>query len=293
MPTYNFVVVVDDWDMGITHVLRGDDHLNNTPKQVQIYRALGAEPPRFGHMPLILGSDGKRLSKRHGATSVGAYKEMGYVAPALVNYLARLGWACGDMELFSVEELLAVFQVEGIGTSAGKWNPEKLAWVNQQWMMRLPVEDVGRQSLPFFAQKGLHPSLEQATAASATVRARAKTLVEMVDQALFFFLEDGALTYDAKAVEKFLGPAAQVLLVDFCDLLSGIESWSRPEMEARVNAWIAEKAIGLGAVAQPFRVGITGKKVGPGLYEMLEVLGKARSIQRIQHSLQFAKNRGA
>lgn len=289
LPTYNYVVVVDDWSMGITHVLRGDDHLNNTPKQIQIYRALGATPPRFGHMPLILGGDGKRLSKRHGATSVGSYREMGYLAPALINYLARLGWSHGDMELFSTEEVLQVFDVADIGKSAGRWDPDKLLWVNQHWLQRLPLEEVGRQARPFLEARGVVDADDRITAAAGTVRGRSRTLVELAEQAMFYFVDDEALELDAAAARKFLTPETAELMDAMATLLDGAPEWRREALEPRVTAWMGERGLGLGAIAQPVRVSVTGRKIGPGLFETLEVLGKERSMKRIRMGVARAR----
>ena len=288
LPTYNFVVVVDDHDMAITHVLRGDDHLSNTPKQVQLYLALGTTPPRFGHMPLILGPDGKRLSKRHGATSVGAYRELGYLPHALVNYLVRLGWGFGDQEIFSLPELLEAFSVEGIGKASGRWNADKLLWVNQHWLMHSPEDTVISHLRPFLAARDLNPPDDKLRAALPTVRARSRTLLEMAEKMAFYFTPDEALEYQPKAVRKFLKPAAGERLAAFLPVLEAISSWQATELEETTRRWLDEQGLKLKAIAQPIRVSITGKPSGPGLYETLEVLGRVSSLARIRRGVALA-----
>ncbi len=294
LPTYNFAVVADDHDMGITHVLRGDDHLNNTPKQIHLYRALGAPPPRFGHMPLILGPDGKRLSKRHGATSVGAYRDLGFLPEALVNYLARLGWAHGDLELFDTAELVALFSIEGVGTSAGRWDQDKLTWVNQHWIARLPVDRVARDTAPFLAALGLPGPFDddRARLAVDAVRTRARTLAQVAEMAAFCFLPDDRLPYDEVAVRRFLVPAAVPHLEAVIGLLEALPAWDRASIEAAVTGWLAAAGLGLGAVAQPMRVAITGSRVGPGLFETLEALGRDAALARLGRGLALARDPG-
>ena len=290
-PSYNFACVVDDSSLGVTHILRGDDHISNTPKQILFYEALGIVPPEFGHMPLILGPDGKRLSKRHGATSVDAYREMGFLPEALVNYLARLGWAHGDLELFDTAELLAVFSIDGIGTSAGRWDLDKLTWVNQHWIGRLPADRVARDTAPFLAAAGLpgpHDD-DRARMAVEIVRSRARTLVQVAEMAAFCFLPDESLPYDAAAVRKFLGPSAVPGLEAVIGLLDPLPAWTRPSLEAAVTGWLAASGLGLGAVAQPIRVAITGSRVGPGLFETLEALGRDRALARLRRGLALAR----
>jgi glutamyl-tRNA synthetase len=294
-PTYNFAVVADDHGMGITHVLRGDDHLNNTPKQVHLYRALGAEPPRFGHMPLILGPDGKRLSKRHGATSVGAYRDLGFLPEALVNYLARLGWAHGDLELFDTTELVSVFSIEGIGTSAGRWDLDKLTWVNQHWITRLPADRVARDTAPFLAALGLPGPFDgdRVRLAVDAVRSRARTLAQVAEMAAFCFLPDDRLPHDEAAVRKFLVPAAVPHLEAVIRILEPLPAWDRPSLEGAVTGWLATAGLGMGAVAQPVRVAITGSRVGPGLFETLEALGRDSALARLRRGLALARVGGA
>lgn len=280
--TYNFVVVIDDAGMGITHVLRGDDHLANTPKQINIYRALGAPVPAFGHMPLILGPDGQRLSKRHGATSVGAYRELGYLPEALVNYLARLGWSHGDMELFSVRELQSVFDVSEIGKAAGRWDANKLIWVNQHWIQTVPEDTLLAETRAHLEARGAHPSDDLLAKAILTMRSRARTLVELAEMVHFYFVEDEALVFDPEAAAKFLTPASAILLEEIADLLQALERWDPHAVEQAISTWLTEKGMKLGAIAQPLRVCITGRRVGPGLHETLDALGREHSLNRIR-----------
>ncbi len=287
--TYNFVVVLDDHHMGITAVLRGDDHLSNTPKQVQLYEALGALPPRFGHMPLILGPDGKRLSKRHGATSVGAYRDMGYLPQALLNYLARLGWAHGDQEIFTVDQLVEFFSLAAIGKAAGRWSSEKLDWVNQYWMQNLPITEISRRAAPFLKEMDLNPDPAMAEAALDTVRSRSHDLRDMVSRARFFFLSDNRLEMDPRAMRKFLKPAAIQRVEELAAELSILESWNQESLEDVIHGWLHQRDLKLKSIAQPIRICVTGQRVGPGLFETLEVLGKDRSLARIRNGIRRAR----
>jgi len=278
--------------MGISHVIRGDDHLGNTPKQIHIYRALGAEPPRFGHVPLILGPDGKRLSKRHGATAVGAWLDEGYLAEGLVNYLVRLGWAHGDEEIFSAQELFEKFDVAGIGLAAGRWNAEKLKWVNQQWMARLPVAELARRVTPLLRARGLEPD-DRLAAAVGTVQQRSATLAELADNAAFYFTPDQDLVYDPKAVKKHLKAARAPLLEELLGLLADLEPWTEQALEEAIGGWVQAKGIKLGMVAQPMRVSITGRGIGPGIYESLQALGRESTLTRVKRGWQLAAARAA
>jgi glutamyl-tRNA synthetase len=284
-PMYNFVVVVDDVLMEMTHVLRGEEHLMNTPKQLLLYQALGHTPPRFGHFPLILGPDGSKLSKRHGATAVGNYRDLGFHPEALVNYLARLGWSHGDMELFSFDELLAAFDLADIGKSGSKWDIDKLTWVNAHWMKTLPVELVARRARPFFEKAGAPPpDDEKLQGAVKCLRARAATLVEMAEQGRFFFAPDDAVPRDADAFAQFVGPNRDMLTALVAHL-APLRDWSEGGLEAHVGAFVAERGLKLGKVAQPVRVCLTGQKVGPGLFETLAVLGPDVALRRLRNAL--------
>jgi glutamyl-tRNA synthetase len=283
-PTYNFVVVVDDIDMKITHIIRGDDHVNNTPKQIHIYKAFGWEPPRFGHLPMILGSDKSRLSKRHGATSVMAYKDMGYLPDALVNYLVRLGWSYGDQEVFSREELIEYFSFDNVGSSAAVFNPEKLLWLNSQYIMSMSAEKLAGMVLPFlikadFVTEGQEPDMQWLSKAVLTLRERAKTLVELAQSMKYYLVEE--VEIDQKAKDKVLKPEAIALLADLKGELTGLEDFSVQEIEKAFTSVVEKKGVKLGNLAQPARVAITGGTASPGIFEVFEIVGKERVIKRL------------
>jgi glutamyl-tRNA synthetase len=284
-PVYNFCVVVDDIDMRITHVIRGDDHLANTPRQVLLYRALGAELPRFAHVPLILGLDKARLSKRHGATSVMAYRDMGYLPDALVNYLARLGWSHGDQELFTRDELIAHFSLDNVGTSAGIFNPEKLEWVNFQYLKATPADRLAELVVPFLEAEGLPVPRDRAwlVRAVATLRERAKTLLELARFCRFYLVE--TITPEPAAAGKHLTAAVAPALAALRARLASASSWTPADIERAFQTTIAERGMKLGALAQPVRVAVTGGTVSPGIYEVLDVLGRERTLARLDAAL--------
>lgn len=284
-PTYNFVVVVDDIDMKITHIIRGDDHLNNTPKQIHIYRALGWELPIFAHLPMILGADKTRLSKRHGATSVMAYKEMGYLPGALVNYLVRLGWAHGDQEVFSKDELISYFSLENIGKSAAIFNPEKLLWLNSQYIMQEQPEVLYEMAKPFLIQTGIvnadwSPDIRWVAKAVKSLQERSKTLVELAISMRYYISE--YVDIDPKAKEKALKPEAIKLLIELKDFLSAVSDFTATETERVLHDFAEKRGIKLGAIAQPVRVAITGTTASPGLFDVLEIVGKEKVLNRLQ-----------
>lgn len=287
-PTYNFVVVVDDVDMMITHVIRGDDHLNNTPKQIHIYKALGHETPEFAHLPMILGADKARLSKRHGATSVMAYRDMGYLPDALVNYLVRLGWAYGDQEIFTREELVKYFSFENVGKSSAIFNPEKLLWLNSQYIMKTPAEELAELVKPFLTKEGIiaeGDDLDMTWLAKAitTLKERAKTLVELANSLRYYIAED--IEYDEKAKAKFLNEKSRDLLVELKDSLASLSVFSAPEIE-KVFKTITEKhATKLGNLAQPVRVAMTGGTESPGIFEVLEIIDRGKAIKRLEKAI--------
>src|SRR5437867_1687168 len=281
-PVYNFCVVVDDHDMRITHVIRGDDLLASTPRQVLLYRAFGAVPPAFAHVPQILGLDKSRLSKRHGATSVLAYREMGYLPDAVVNYLARLGWSHGDQELFRREELIAHFTLENVGKSAGIFNPEKLEWVNFQYMKATPAPALAELVAPFLERAGLPVPADRTWLARVveTLRERAKTLVELAEFCRFYLLD--TITPDPKAAAKHLTPAIAPALADLTQRLAALSRWDAAAIEGAFQATLAAHGLKLGALAQPVRVAVTGGTVSPGIYDVLDVLGRERTIARLR-----------
>ncbi|MDQ5988210.1 MAG: Glutamate--tRNA ligase [Syntrophus sp. SKADARSKE-3] len=283
-PTYNFAVVVDDAQMGITHVLRGDDHVNNSPRQILLYEALGYEVPLFGHVPMILGSDKARLSKRHGATSVMAYKDMGYLPEALVNYLVRLSWSHGDQEIFTMEELIDLFSLDAVGKSPAVFNPEKLLWLNQHYIREYPLEKLVEAVSPFW--KEMNFDLSDKTFVNHVVtdlRSRAKTVVEMADAGRFYFNDDVA--YEVEASNKFLTPDIVAHLQAVVQKLPTIEAYSKEGIEQFLRLLADEQKIKLKVIAQPLRVALTGKTVSPGIDEIMITLGKDRTIGRIQRAI--------
>ncbi len=284
-PTYNFTVVVDDVDMKITHVIRGDDHLNNTPKQIHIYKALGYTTPEFAHLPMILGSDKTRLSKRHGATSVMAYKDMGYLPDALVNYLVRLGWSYGDQEIFTREELIKHFSFESIGKSSSVFNPEKLLWLNSQYMMDTTDQELAEMTLPFLIKEGIlsddkNIDITWLAKAVATLKGRAKTLVELAKALRFYVVEE--IEYNEKAKAKFLNENSKELLKELKNSLETLNDFSASELEKVFKAIVEQHNIKLGSLAQPVRVALTGGTESPGIFEVIEVLGKEKTIKRLE-----------
>lgn len=295
-PTYNLTVVVDDVDMRITHVIRGDDHLNNTPKQIQFYQAFGYAVPKFAHLPMILGADKTRLSKRHGATSVMAYYEMGYLPEALVNYLVRLGWSYGDQEVFSREELVKHFSFEHVGKAAAVFNPEKLLWLNSQYIMRSSPEKLTELVRPFLVKEQIiseDQSLDTAWLAKAvhTLQERAKTLVDLAGSLRYYIAED--VVFSNKAKEKFLNEKSRDLLKELKEGIFSLPAFSKSEIENLFKVIIERHGVKLGALAQPVRVAMTGGTESPGIYEVLEVLGKEKVLSRLEKAIKMIENRSA
>jgi glutamyl-tRNA synthetase len=286
LPTYNFSVVVDDATMGITHVIRGNDHLNNTPRQIQIYQALDYPLPRFGHVSMILGPDKKKLSKRHGAQSVMEYKKMGYLPQAVVNYLVRLGWSYGDQEEFTQEELIEKFSLEAVGRSAAAINPGKLDWLNAQYIKKIELDELVERVRPFIEAKGYSVNdLNLLRKAVLSLRERAKTLMEMADLSEFYFREE--ITYDEKAAEKFLKAECVSLLERIIDALSKEEVLEKGSAHRLIEQLAENRGEPLVKIAQPIRVALTGKTVSPPIDEVMEVLGKAKVIQRLQKAIEY------
>ncbi|MDA8104041.1 MAG: glutamate--tRNA ligase [Nitrospiraceae bacterium] len=283
-PTYNLTVVVDDVDMKITHVIRGDDHLNNTPKQMQLYQAFGYPLPRFAHLPMILGADKTRLSKRHGATSVMAYHDMGYLPGALINYLVRLGWSYGDQEVFTREELVRYFSFENVGKAAAVFNPEKLLWLNQQYIIASAPERLAELVVPFLLREnviseGQPVDMGWLARAVKTLQERAKTLADLAKSLRYYLVGD--VQYDAKAKDKFLNEKSLPLLKDLNAELEALSGFSHQELERVFRAIVEKHGVKLGALAQPVRVAVTGGTESPGIFEVLEVLGKEETMRRI------------
>jgi glutamyl-tRNA synthetase len=277
-PLYNFVVVIDDAAMGITHVIRGKDHLTNTPKQVQIYRALGFEPPRFAHLPLILG-----LSKRLRSAGIESYRDQGYLPQAVNNYIARLGWSHGDQELFSGKELVEKFDVADVNRSEGSLNLEKMEWTNQQHIIGTAAEQLAELVVPFLDGVGIADAASdpRLPAACETMRQRSKTLVELAEKVRFYFVPDADLEYDPKAVTKFLDAEARERLSGMAAELEGLDTWNLETLEGAVRAFCDAREIKLKHVAQPTRVALTGTKVGPGLFELMNALGRDSTLARL------------
>lgn len=279
-PTYNFVVVVDDHAMGITHVLRGDDHLNNTPKQLLLYEALGYPLPRFGHFPLIHGIEGGKLSKRQHDVAVQSYRERGFLPEAMINYLARLGWGHGDQEIFSVEQLTRIFTLENVGKSPSRFDLDKLLHLNAHYIKCAGAERLADLLGPFLERKGIFsPPKAKVVAAARTLRERSRTLAEMADAAEFYFREK---QLDPKAAARFLAPEVLPWLRRIASDVAALPDLTAAEAEGVVARVVEEAGVKLGQVAQPLRVALTGGTVSPGIFEVMEVLGKEEVIRRLE-----------
>lgn len=283
-PTYNFCVVVDDMDMQITHVIRGDDHLNNTPRQINIFEALGATPPEYAHLPMILGPDGAKLSKRHGAVSVMEYRNDGFLPEAVRNYLVRLGWAHGDQEIFSTEEMVQLFDIADVNHSASAINPDKLAWLNQHYIKEGDAEKLGAELGWHFERMGVEtaggPSLAEVVKANAE---RAKTLKEMAENSVFFYQDFEE--YEEKAARKNLQPEAVEPLQKVRNALADLGEWRAEKIHDTVNAIAESLELKLGKVAQPIRVAVAGKGVSPPIDATLELLGRDKTLARLDNAI--------
>jgi len=283
-PTYNFCVVVDDMDMQITHVIRGDDHLNNTPRQLNMLLALGAKAPIYAHLPMILGADGAKLSKRHGAVSVLQYRDDGFLPEAVLNYLARLGWSHGDQEIFTIEEMIRLFDIADVNKSASAFDFEKLAWLNQQHMMRVPAARIVPVLRWHLDREGIQASndaqLEQIVVVQ---RERAKTVREMALNTVFFFR--APTTYDEKAVRKHVTPEALTLLSDALQELAQLQDWSATAIHQLISNFSAARGVSLGKLAQPMRLAVCGGTVSPPIDATLAILGKLESQSRLARAL--------
>jgi len=289
--TYNYAVVVDDSKMGVTYVIRGDDHVNNTPRQILIYKALGEPIPQYAHLPMILGPDRSPLSKRHGATSVLAYKEMGVLPHALVNSLARLGWSHGDQEKFSTQELIELFSLEHVGKSPGIFNMEKLLDLNGKYIREKDDGNLADLLIPFLTKLGCsNLNRDKVKGAVRTLKPRAKTLVEMAQGALFYFKE---ITFEKQADEKFLRPQVLGMLEDLLSDLEAARGFDQRDLEKTFSSFLERHRIKLGTVAQPLRVALTGKAVSPGIFEIMEVLGKETVVKRLSAAISHIKTREA
>lgn len=283
-PTYNFAVVVDDATMKITHVIRGDDHLINTPRQVLIYNALDYEIPELAHVSMILGSDNKRLSKRQGATSVVAYKDRGYLPEAIINFLSRLGWSFGDQEIFTKSELIEKFTLDNVGKSAAVFNEEKLDWLNSWYIKNDPPEKVAELVLPLLKEKGLDIKVDdKLIKIIKELSQRAKTLLDIVDTIDYFYAEN--IEFEEKARTKFLKPAIKPILEDIKNKLSSLSDFNMDEMHKVFDEVMEERELKLGKIAQPVRVALTGGTVSPGIFEVMDILGKDDVLKRLSKAI--------
>ncbi len=279
-PTYNFTVVVDDLDMNISHVIRGDDHINNTPKQINVMRAIGKQPPAYAHVPMILGADGAKLSKRHGAASVLAYRDMGYLPEALLNYLVRLGWSHGDQETFTLEQMIELFDVANVNKSASAFNPDKLVWLNQHYLKTLPAQQVALALAPHYRAMSIDTTdgaaLEEVV---ELYKERAKTLLDIAEASAWLFSD--RVDYDPKAAKKHLKPAALPVLKWLHDRLTATDDWREPVLDEVVAQAMQALDVKMGAVAQPLRLALTGGSFSPAIGATLRVAGQALALERI------------
>jgi len=285
-PTYNFVVVVDDITMGINTIIRGDDHVMNTPKQIQLYQALDCELPVYGHVPMVLGADRTRLSKRHGAMSVTAYRDMGYLPEAVLNYLVRLGWSYGDQEFFDTAELIEKFSLENIGKSAGIFDQEKLQALNADHIQAMAPEKLYPHLQPFLVKAGYDPGPgEYIEKIIATLNQRSKTLEEMAAAAGFYFADE--IEYEEKAARKFLKPAALEPVRLLAAKLTDLNVFEETALEDVFRAVMAETGLKLGKIAQPVRVALTGRTASPGIFEIIEIIGREKVLKRLAKAVAF------
>jgi glutamyl-tRNA synthetase len=289
-PTYNFVVVVDDGDMDITHVIRGDDHLSNTPRQVLLYDGLGLACPEFAHISMILGADKTRLSKRHGATSVLAYRDMGYLPDALINYLARLGWSHGDQEVFTQDEMIQNFSLKNITTSAAVFNSEKLQWLNQQYIQNANPIKLATKLEPFLIKEGLLEedhilSKKDIAKPIPSLNQRAQTLIEMAQKSTFYFRKE--LIFDEKARDKFLNKDIKIHIEKLINAISKMAVLEHDSLENLFKKIAEESELKLGKLAQPVRVALTGSTVSPGIYDVILLLGKVTTLKRLKEAVRF------
>jgi glutamyl-tRNA synthetase len=288
-PTYNFTVVVDDLDMKVSHVIRGDDHLNNTPRQLNMLQALGAKPPVYAHVPMILGPDGARLSKRHGAVSVMQYREEGYLPEALLNYLVRLGWSHGDQEIFTLEEMIKLFDVTKVHSSAAAFNPEKLLWLNQHYIKTSDPKHVAHHLSWHLGRLGIDPA--QGPDLIEVVKAqreRAKTLDEMAQNSAFFYRDVDA--YDPKDAAAHLKPEALKPLSALRERLAGLPLWNAASIHETVTGVAEQQGLKLGKLAQPLRVAVAGRAVSPPIDITLTLVGRDQTLKRLDRALAYLKN---
>ena len=283
-PTYNFCVVIDDWDMEITHVVRGEDHVNNTPRQINIYKALGAPVPEFAHVSMILGDDGAKLSKRHGAVSVMQYRDDGYLPEALLNYLVRLGWGHGDQEIFSLAEMISLFDLDAIGKSASAFNTDKLKWLNNHYIRSLDADYVAKHLEWHMANQQIDYQQGPALSAVVTLLAeRCQTLVELAAQSRYFYEEYESI--DEAAAKKHLKAAAAAPLALIRDKLAALPTWEVEPLHHAIQATADELGLGMGKVGMPLRVAVTGLGQSPSIDAVMQLVGRDRVLARIDRVL--------
>jgi glutamyl-tRNA synthetase len=289
-PTYNFSVIIDDYDMKITHVIRGDDHLNNTPRQMNMLAALGAEPPMYAHLPMILGSDGAKLSKRHGAVDIRDYRDQGYLPEAMLNYLVRLGWSHGDKEVFTVEEMIELFDIADVNQSASSFNPEKLAWLNQQHIINASTDKIGAALLPYFEKAGLDASNGPAPNDLAEgFRERAETLAQMVASSRYCYEDFDQI--DPKAAKKNLRPVILDPMKAVLDALGELPEWTKKGIAQTIEDVAASFELNMGKLGQPVRVAVTGGAVSPPIDVTLWLVGRERVLKRLYTAIQIIEER--
>ncbi len=286
-PTYNMAVVVDDATMGVTHVLRGDDHVSNTPKQILIYQALGLELPKFGHVPMILGPDRKKLSKRHGAKAVIEYEEYGLLPQALVNYLVRLGWSHGDQEIFALQELIEKFSTEHLNSSAAGFDPDKLAWLNGHYMRETPMDELVALTMPFVAKLGFDVSAEKLATLIPLFRERANNLVDLAEAMRFMLVDAATLEYTEAAVKKGLTEEGRTHVAGIADRLAAIADadFNREAAEHALHAYVEDNGLKFKQIGPAMRVALVGALGGPGLPDIMGGLGKAESLARLARAV--------
>ena len=283
-PTYNLTVVVDDRDMQITHVIRGDDHVNNTPRQINIFKALGAQIPEFAHLPMILGSDGARLSKRHGAVNVMNYKLAGYLPEALLNYLVRLGWSHGDQELFTREEMVDLFTLEAVNRAPSSFNQEKLDWINQQYLKDTASEKLAKLLKEHWSTTGLNSDVgPQLNPLIELYKERASTVKELADMLQVFYLD---VEYSEKALDKNWNEGSSKLLTIASQRLQDLSEWTKEDIKGVIKAIVAEQSVGFAKVAQPIRIALLGDTNSPSIDAIVELVGRDFALERIQKALE-------
>ena len=289
-PTYNFTVVVDDLDMNITHVIRGDDHLNNTPRQINMFGAMDATPPAFAHLPMILGPDGAKLSKRHGAVDIREYREQGYLPEAMLNYLVRLGWSHGDQEVFTVEEMIRLFDIADVNQSASSFNPEKLLWLNQQHIIAAPPERIAELLVPYLELAGLDPEAgPDPKSVAEGFRERAETLLHMATNARYCYEDFDVI--EPKAAKKNLRPVVLEPLIAVRECFADLSDWTKEGIHDAIDQVAASFEINMGKLGQPIRVAVTGGSVSPPIDVTLWMVGRDRTLRRLDHAIELIEER--